>query len=95
MLCASRLLSFYPGFGKSLSFDEDRDIPPGHSMTFKDAMHIVSTDITMGIVIPDWAKKLTNRMRKYTEAFRNLRVKDNIFIFITIYLHTPRATWRK
>ncbi|KLO08417.1 cytochrome P450 [Schizopora paradoxa] len=61
------------GFGKTLSFDDDKDIPSGHSMSFKDAIHIVSNDITLGIVIPDWAKKLTSRMRKYTEAFKNLR----------------------
>ncbi len=40
------------GFGKSISFDEDSIVPPGHSMTFKDALHDFSANVTMGIMGP-------------------------------------------
>jgi len=59
------------GFGKPISFDENTDIPPGHTMTFKDALHIVSIDMTLGIAVPNWAMGLTNRLRTYWEAYQN------------------------
>jgi len=52
---------------------DDKVVPPGHTMTFKDAIHTVSSDITLGIVLPDWVKLLTSRMRRFSDAVRNLQ----------------------
>ncbi len=59
-----------------MSFDDDKVVPPGHTMTFKDAIHTVSSDITLGIVLPDWVKLLTSRMRRFSDAVRNLQVRQ-------------------
>ena len=32
------------GFGRKISFAEDVKVPPGHQMSFKDALHVVSTE---------------------------------------------------
>ena len=45
------------GFGRRITaWTSDLDIPPGHQMTFKDALHILSTKIIMKIIVPEWAK---------------------------------------
>ncbi len=70
------------GFGKSISFDEDSIVPPGHSMTFKDALHDFSANVTMGIMAPRWAMGLTSGLRRYFEAYQNVIVG----ILITVRL---------
>ncbi len=55
-----------------MSFNDDTDIPPGHSMTFKDALHIVSANMTLGIVVPSWAMSLTSRLRTYWGSISKL-----------------------
>ena len=43
-------------------------------MTFKDALHILSTNIVLKIVLPDWAKNVTKHTRKVDLAFMELKV---------------------
>jgi hypothetical protein len=43
-------------------------------MTFKDALHTLSTNITLEIVLPDWAKNLTKHTRNVHLAFMELKV---------------------
>ncbi|KAH9485050.1 Cytochrome P450 monooxygenase 124 [Psilocybe cubensis] len=61
------------GFGRSISWKEDAVIPPGHSMTFKDALHVVTVEIFLKIILPDWAMGLTKRLRRARLAFEELR----------------------
>ncbi|KAJ3514323.1 hypothetical protein NLJ89_g2441 [Agrocybe chaxingu] len=60
------------GFGRNVSWKEDVVIPPGHQMTFKDALHIVTTDIFVKLIVPDWAMRLTPRLRRAKLAFDEL-----------------------
>ena len=42
-------------------------------MPFKDSLHIVSTDMIFGFLLPDWMLRLTERTRKFAEAYKNLQ----------------------
>ncbi|PPQ93732.1 hypothetical protein CVT25_013072 [Psilocybe cyanescens] len=61
------------GFGRNISWKEDAVIPPGHSMTFKDALHVVTIEIFLKLIIPDWAMGLTKRFRRARLGFEELR----------------------
>ena len=43
-------------------------------MTFKDALHILSTNLMLKITLPDWAKYLTKKKREVDLAFTELKV---------------------
>ena len=62
------------GFGRQVTWSSDLDIPPGHQMTFKDALHILSTKIIMKIMVPEWAKNLTKQISRVHLAFHELEV---------------------
>jgi hypothetical protein len=62
------------GFGRKISWQEDAIIPPGHQLTFKDALRTVSTHIVLKLVIPNWAFGLTQRFREIRLAFDELEV---------------------
>ena len=49
-------------------------IPPGHTMTFKDALHIATKDFILKLVVPKWALGLTPRLRKVKLGFEELHV---------------------
>ena len=68
----------FSGFGRSVSWKEDADtvIPPGHSMTYHDALHIVASDFIIKLIVPSWALGLTARMRKVKLAFEELHVRQ-------------------
>ena len=64
-----------PGFGRSVSWKEDGAIiPPGHKMTYKDALHVVTNDILLKLMFPDWVLGLTPRVRKVKLGFEELHV---------------------
>jgi hypothetical protein len=44
-------------------------------MTFKDALHILSTNLIMKIALPNWATNLTKHTRKVNLAFVELKVR--------------------
>ncbi|KAN0113945.1 cytochrome P450, partial [Russula decolorans] len=69
------IVSWQPilGFGRRVTWTTNLIVPPGHRMTFKDALHILSTNIVLKIVIPNWAKNLTNPTRKVNLAFTELK----------------------
>ncbi|KAA1472086.1 cytochrome P450 [Dentipellis sp. KUC8613] len=60
------------GFGRRITWTDDLKIPPGHTMTFKDALHTVSTDVFLKLIIPDRAMGLTKRFQHVREAFKEL-----------------------
>ncbi|KIM40203.1 hypothetical protein M413DRAFT_446366 [Hebeloma cylindrosporum] len=62
------------GFGRSISWKEDSVVPPGHAMTFKDSLHIVTTDFFFKLIFPDKAMGLTKRMQRTRKAFEELRL---------------------
>jgi hypothetical protein len=62
------------GFGQKISWEEDKVIPIGHTMSFKDALHVVSTDVFLKLVFPNWAMGLTPRLRRIRAAFEELEV---------------------
>ena len=43
-------------------------------MTFKDALHVLSTNLVQKMALPDWAKYLTKQTRKVDLAFTELKV---------------------
>jgi hypothetical protein len=43
-------------------------------MSFRDALHIVSTNMVLPVVVPSWAMSLTKRLRKANLAMKELRV---------------------
>ena len=62
------------GFGRRVSWRDDQVIPIGRRMTFKEALHIVSTDMGLRILLPEWAMGLTQRFRKVRIAFEDFEV---------------------
>ncbi|KAF8903954.1 cytochrome P450 [Gymnopilus junonius] len=61
------------GFGRRISWHDDVVIPPGHTMTYKDALHIVSSDVFFKVLLPDWAlSNLGPRMKNIKTAFDEL-----------------------
>ena len=62
------------GFGRRMTWTSDLVIPPGHQMTFKDALHILSTNLIQKIMTPDWAKNLMRYSRNVELAFGELKV---------------------
>ncbi|KAH9074315.1 cytochrome P450 [Lactarius deliciosus] len=61
------------GFGRRVTWTSDLTVPPGHQMTFKDALHIVSSNLILKMGIPNWAMKLTEHTRRVNLAFDELR----------------------
>ncbi|THH06465.1 hypothetical protein EW145_g4070 [Phellinidium pouzarii] len=61
------------GFGRKISFEGDLNIPVGHTMSFKDALHGVSTDLMLNVLIQKWAMSLTKRFRTMRRAFLELQ----------------------
>ena len=63
------------GFGRSVSWKEDSAIiPPGHTMTYKDALHVTTKDFILKLMVPGWALGLTPRLRKVKLGFEELHV---------------------
>ncbi|EGO29677.1 hypothetical protein SERLADRAFT_433647 [Serpula lacrymans var. lacrymans S7.9] len=60
------------GFGRSISWQEDEIIPPGHKMTFKDSLHTVTTNLIIKLVVPKWAYGLSKRLERVGLAFDEL-----------------------
>ena len=44
-------------------------------MTFKDALHIMSTNLFVKIIFPNWAKYLVKHIRKVDLAFTEIKVR--------------------
>ena len=58
-----------------MTWTSDLVVPPGHQMTFKDALHISSTNLVLKIILPNWTKYLTSHTRKVDLAFTELKVR--------------------
>ncbi|KZV71454.1 cytochrome P450 [Peniophora sp. CONT] len=51
------------GFGRRVSWTDDNHIPAGHTMTFKESLHIMSTDILLRVIFPRWATRFSKKLR--------------------------------
>ncbi|KAF9054617.1 cytochrome P450 [Panaeolus papilionaceus] len=61
------------GFGRDISWADDEAIPSGHTMSFKDALHIQSTDYFIPLLLPKWTMHLTNRTHAAFQAVDELK----------------------
>ena len=53
----------------------DSKVPPsGHKLTFQDALHRVSKDAFVKLMVPKWAMGLTERTRQAQLSFDELEV---------------------
>ncbi|KAJ3484838.1 hypothetical protein NLI96_g5368 [Meripilus lineatus] len=59
-------------FGRRLSWNDEVLPPPGHQMTFKGALYLVSHDYLFKLILPNWAMGLTQRLRNVNLAFDEL-----------------------
>ena len=57
-----------------MAWTSDLVVPPGHQMTFKDTLHILSANLGQKLLIPDWAKPLMKSSRDVELAFTELKV---------------------
>ena len=76
------------GFGRSVSWKEDGAvIPPGHTMTYKDALHVATNDFILKVALPSWALGLTPRLQKVKLGFEDLRVciTNNMLTLLTFF----------
>jgi hypothetical protein len=66
------------GFGRSMSWKEDEIVPQGHQLSFKNALHIVSSNVFLKLVVPNFALGLTEKFRNIRLAFNELEVRLNL-----------------
>lgn len=68
------------GFGRKISFEDDLKVPPGYKLSFKDALHIVSHDMILGVLFPKWAMSATARLASARDAIDDLKVRCVVII---------------
>ncbi|KAL1760262.1 cytochrome P450 [Schizophyllum commune] len=59
-------------FGRSISWTESDVIPPGHKMSFKEAVVCASTNVPLYFSTPSWVPGFSGRLRKVRVAFDEL-----------------------
>ncbi|KAG2343125.1 cytochrome P450 [Suillus weaverae] len=74
------------GFGRPISWKEDAVVPLGHQLTFKDALHTVTQDLTLKFLVPKWAMGLTKRFRRMRLAF------DELHRYLTEMIHERQGS---
>ena len=57
-----------------MTWATDVVVPLGHQMTFKNALHTLSSNLVLKIAVPNWAKNSTKHTRKVDLAFMELKV---------------------
>ena len=63
------------GFGYKASWRDDQPIPIGYRMTFKKALQVVSNDMILKLIVPEWAMGFTERLKNVHVAFEELEVR--------------------
>ncbi|KAI0720718.1 cytochrome P450 [Cerioporus squamosus] len=62
------------GFGRSVSWKESAVAPPGHAMTFKDALDVIGQKLFYKLIFPDWALRWgTSGMRRFYQAYTDIQ----------------------
>lgn len=69
-------LTLSGGFGRPISWQDDDSLPPNshHKVTFKDALHTVTTYVVLKLVVPTWAVGATKLTKHVDLCFKELRV---------------------
>jgi hypothetical protein len=67
------------GFGQRISWKDEKDVPPGYHMSFKDSIHVVSTKVFFKIITPRWVSGLTAGLRHLRDGFDDFDVRDFVF----------------
>jgi hypothetical protein len=62
------------GFGRKMSWKEEKVVPSGHLMSFKTSICTVTTYLIHRLLLPDWAVGLTKKTREIDLGFKELRV---------------------
>ncbi|KAL1715836.1 cytochrome P450 [Schizophyllum commune] len=60
------------GFGRNMSWGDDATAPDGHHLSYKECMVIVSTNIAVRLIYPDWFPSITKDLRRIRAAFGEL-----------------------
>jgi hypothetical protein len=50
-------------------------VPPGHTMSYGDTLHVATNDFIIKLLTPGWALGLTPKLQKVKVAFEELRVR--------------------
>ncbi|KAK7683817.1 hypothetical protein QCA50_013193 [Cerrena zonata] len=62
------------GFGRRIGWKEELVLPPGHKLTFKDALASVSHNAIMKAILPNWAMNATKKTREVGVAYDELEL---------------------
>lgn len=65
------------GFGRPVSWSEDDDLPAGHTLSFKEAIQLVSNGLFVKLFVPLWLLKRVPRWRRVATAFTEIEVSFN------------------
>ncbi|KAF9048947.1 614/534 cytochrome P450 [Panaeolus papilionaceus] len=76
-------------FGQNISWGNDRSLPLGHKLSFKQAIRIMSEDFFIPLIVPKWALGLTKRTETAGRALDELR--QYLFEMIHCRLHTDKV----
>ncbi|KAL1745781.1 cytochrome P450 [Schizophyllum fasciatum] len=71
-LTLSMALFVIGAFGRSISWEDDGVVPPGHAMSFKEAMVCASTNVPLYIMCPDWFPGFSQNLRRVRVAFAEI-----------------------
>lgn len=74
-LALVQMSQLLPGFGRPISWNEDARISTGHTMTFKDALHITSANLRTKLLVPSWAMPWRAQWRLVDQANKEMRVR--------------------
>ncbi|KAG2359627.1 cytochrome P450 [Suillus spraguei] len=77
------------GFGRPVSWTENAVVPLGHQLTFKDALHTVTQNLIIKLLVPRWAMGLTQRFRRTGLAF------DELHRYLTEMIHERQGSQHK
>ena len=65
------------GFGHQISWEDD-EAPPGHAISFKSSIEIVSTGLAIGVLCPKWIFEWgpIEKIREVRDGFAEFRVRS-------------------
>ncbi|KAG8765151.1 hypothetical protein FRC12_007664 [Ceratobasidium sp. 428] len=72
------------GFGQEIKWADNVPPPSGHKLTFKKALNIVTHNIFLPVILPDWAWKLRKHWRFVKEAY------DEVLLYLNEMIDSRR-----
>ncbi|KAK7044008.1 hypothetical protein VNI00_008178 [Paramarasmius palmivorus] len=61
------------GFGKRIGWSKEDLIPVGHKLSFEETFRIVSSDIFIKVIVPNWLPNITEKIGRVRLAFDELK----------------------